>query len=131
MDKRDPYEYICMVRGFHDRETENQLRPKGKRVGFETLRRQHNKEAKEFPVDQPASDRPKHQWVLMRKSRITLTTAINEAMYRCPDAFEMYIYNDWEGYGLLEVIENFVSLRRSHTEPFCLSFRKSKPLCHR
>ena len=34
------------------------------------------------------------------------------AGYCDPDAFGMYIYNDFQGWGIQELIENFVSLGR-------------------
>ena len=42
----------------------------------------------------------------MRKSWMTLCDASREASYRSPDNFGMYIYNDFEGYGLMEMVEN-------------------------
>lgn len=53
-------------------------------------------------------ERPDHKWVLMRRSWIKLCDASREASYRSPDNFGMYIYNDFEGYGLLEMVENFI-----------------------
>ena len=35
-------------------------------------------------------------------------------MYCEPDRFNMYIYSDWYGYGLQELLGNLVSLRTRH-----------------
>lgn len=37
-----------------------------------------------------------------------------EASKRCPDEHDIYVYNDFEGYGLCEVMENQVGLFFSH-----------------
>lgn len=52
---------------------------------------------------------PEHKWVMMRDSWKLLHESRNEVENRCPDNLNMYIYNDFWGYGLLEVIENFLS----------------------
>jgi hypothetical protein len=39
---------------------------------------------------------------------------IDECDNRDQDRFGMYIYNDWNGYGLTEVLENMVSIHFSH-----------------
>ena len=35
---------------------------------------------------------------------------MDQADKRCPDLFDMYIFNDFYGYGICEVIENMVTL---------------------
>ncbi len=35
---------------------------------------------------------------------------IDQADKRCPDLFDMHIFNDFHGYGICEVIENMVIL---------------------
>lgn len=56
----------------------------------------------------PASKRSGYPWIAMRKSVVDMNDAIRLNKYRCPDMFEMYIYNDFEGYGQIEMIENLI-----------------------
>jgi hypothetical protein len=57
-----------------------------------------------------ASVQPDHQWIIMSGGWTQVSDGWREASYRVPDNFGMYIYNDFEGYGLHEMVENFVSL---------------------
>lgn len=55
---------------------------------------------------QPAEKFPSHLWIISRQAEKLLTKYMIEAAKRDQDSFGMYIYNDWSGYGLQEVIEN-------------------------
>lgn len=46
---------------------------------------------------------------MMRDGWELLQESLDDIQKRCPDNFGMYIYNDFEGYGILEVIENLLS----------------------
>jgi hypothetical protein len=46
---------------------------------------------------------------MMRGTWMQFADAMREASYRVPDNFNMHLYNDWEGYGMHEMVENFVS----------------------
>lgn len=106
----DPYEYICMARTSEDRERENDLKPASQQLSREQLRKQHNASLDGPPkIGDPAKDYPGHKWIIMRNSWDLMSERKTTASYCCPDAFDMYIWNDWEGYGLLEIVENFVA----------------------
>ena len=110
VEDQDPYEYICMVRYVDDRIKEELLKPEKERRTREQIRKEHNAAVKKCKYfDQPASEHPDHKWVIMRKSFMILGERINESGYCVPDAYGMYIWNDWEGFGLMEIAENFVS----------------------
>lgn len=109
MHEKDPYEYICMAQSYHDRELENSLKKPAQQMDEDALEKVHNKEVKKCGTDKLASKRPGHKWILMRRSWIMFAEAIHGANYRSPNAFDMYIWNDWEGYGMMEIVENFVS----------------------
>lgn len=107
MDKKDPYEYICMKRPQHDWETENNTAEEA--MDEEELEEKIEAEEAEYKHDQPASERPDHKWIIMRKGWMKLCDASQQGTFRCPDMFNMYVYNDFEGYGQLEVIENAIA----------------------
>lgn len=59
----------------------------------------------------PASEHPEWKWVMLRESFDLLDTAHKDTDHRDPDVFGMYIYNDFLGYGIIEVLENMVRLQ--------------------
>lgn len=106
----DPYEYVCMARTKADRVRENNLKPVETRDDAEGIRRKHNAGVDEGPGSTDlAKDHPDHKWVLMRNSWDLMYERVGTAKYCCPEAFGMYIWNDWEGYGMLEIVKNFVA----------------------
>jgi hypothetical protein len=59
----------------------------------------------------PAADNPDWKWIIQWKAWEMSQDWARRANYCRPDNFGMYLYNDWEGYGLRELIENAVSWR--------------------
>jgi hypothetical protein len=57
----------------------------------------------------PASEHPDWKWVVMHETWMIVTEWHRRTDYCNPDNFDMYIYNDWFGYGLQELQENLVS----------------------
>ena len=57
-----------------------------------------------------ADDHPEHKWIVTKKGFELQNEWLNQADKRCPDNFDMYIFNDFYGYGICEVIENMVIL---------------------
>ena len=57
-----------------------------------------------------ADDHPEHQWIVTKKGFELMQDWMDQADRRCPDLFDMYIFNDFHGYGICEVIENMVKL---------------------
>ncbi|KAK5088805.1 hypothetical protein LTR05_003027 [Lithohypha guttulata] len=104
-EQKDPYEYITMVRPKHDREMENR---DTNELDGEALEEQYEADEEARERDQPASERPDHKWIIMRKAWLLLCTSSREATFRCPDLFNSYVYNDFEGYGQLELLENYL-----------------------
>lgn len=111
MDKKDPYEYILMRRPAYDFQAENETKPEDQQLGEDKLEELWREKGEEIPHDIASSTKPDHKWVIMRGAYIKFADAMRERGYRSPDAFDMYIYNDFEGYGCLEMVENHV--RRS------------------
>lgn len=58
----------------------------------------------------PSSEHPEWKWVMLRESFDLLDAAHKDVDKRDPDVFGMYIYNDFLGYGIIEVLENMVRL---------------------
>ena len=58
----------------------------------------------------PASEHPDWEWVVIDKTWTIVTEWHRRMDYCNPDNFDMYIYNDWYGYGLQELQENLVGL---------------------
>jgi hypothetical protein len=57
---------------------------------------------------EPADKHPDHKWVIMWEGYKMFMDYRRRSNYCCPDRFGMYIYNDFEGYGFQELIENFI-----------------------
>ena len=57
----------------------------------------------------PADESPGHVWVFTREGYSLSDHWYDEQMKRDQDAFGMYIYNDFSGYGVMEVMENQVN----------------------
>lgn len=68
---------------------------------------------------EPAKDHPEHKWCIMWEGFRMFMDYKRRSNYCCPDRFGMYIYNDFEGWGYQELIENFVSDCRGITLGFC------------
>lgn len=61
-------------------------------------------------VLKPASDFPNETWIAMSAAWKTSLDYHRRVTYTCPDLFDMHIYNDFCSYGVIECIENLVSL---------------------
>lgn len=57
----------------------------------------------------PAAEHPEWKWVLLKESFEMLNEWCRLAQYCDPDSFGMYVFNDFHGYGLIEILENAVS----------------------
>lgn len=54
----------------------------------------------------PATERPDYPWVISKAGHIKYHTQIAFALLRSPDTFGMYIHNDFEAHGAIEIVEN-------------------------
>ena len=71
--------------------------------------KEKSKEVSQNPVNMdghPAEQFPNHPWIMSRPVKKLVRKYFLQAMKRDPDQFGMYVYNDYAGYGLQEVIEN-------------------------
>lgn len=56
----------------------------------------------------PADEHPEHTWILTKTGFELVLTWQQDQMKREPDAFGMYVYNDFAAYGLREVMDNML-----------------------
>ena len=63
----------------------------------------------------PAAEHPEWKWIMMWKSWQLLCDYSVRARYTLPDCFGMYIFNDFHGYGMIELAENAVSATAQHS----------------
>ena len=57
----------------------------------------------------PADEHPEHKWIATKAGFELLMKWMDELSNRDQDNFDVYIYNDYTGYGTMEVMENMVS----------------------
>jgi hypothetical protein len=78
------------------------------------LHDRYNKEfdeaAKSGIILEPAKDHPEWKWVIMWEGFKNFSDYQRRSQYCDPDNFGMYIYNDFAGKGLMELMENLVSV---------------------
>lgn len=56
----------------------------------------------------PADKHPEHKWIMTKAGFYLFMKWVEEQAKRDQDNFDMYIYNDFSGYGTKEVMENMV-----------------------
>jgi hypothetical protein len=78
----------------------------------------HEKYKKDFDsanesgiILQPAKDHPEWKWVIMWEGFKNFIDYRRRSNYCDPDRFGMYIYNDFAGKGIMELLENLVSVK--------------------
>ncbi|KAH9875132.1 hypothetical protein J1614_004622, partial [Plenodomus biglobosus] len=109
-----PYDYICIHRPFFDVDGENWRQwkeGKSERLEAEELAEQLfkpilDKEEAAGIWRAPAAKHPDHKWIIMSSAFLKHDLLSRKAKYCNPDNFNMYLYNDWHGWGLQEIIEN-------------------------
>ncbi|KAL3490487.1 hypothetical protein BJX62DRAFT_140156 [Aspergillus germanicus] len=58
--------------------------------------------------NKPAAEHPEHPYTVSISGYRKFIDLVAHTNLRSPDAFDMYIFNDYEGYGILEVLQNLV-----------------------
>lgn len=103
------YEYIGIHRPHFDYEVENRVTREHGDI--------HEWYSKGFDADnragvilEPAKDHPEHKWCMIWEGYKMFMDYRRRAKYCSPDNFDMYIYNDWEGRGYQELLQNFVGV---------------------
>jgi len=106
-------QYICLIRPLSDYKAENWGLEPAARRGHDEIFDQYCKDSdpqldNNF-VYQPAKDHPDWKWVMQWQACKNWQEYKVRAKYCCPDNFGMYICNDWEGWGLMELMENMIN----------------------
>ena len=110
MSKRDPYEYYCINRHFFDVENENEDKDEDDQLDEEELEEHYDEMFKDSNVAlKPVAEFPDHKWIVLWETWTLICEYRRLATYTNPDMFGMHIYNDFNGYGIQELVENLVS----------------------
>jgi hypothetical protein len=108
------YSYVCICRlPFDD---EDDRKDESDRENEDDLENEDDREAetsksscdagKTCLCNKPAAEHPNHPLILSNAGKSKWFTQHTFLDLRCPDAFNMYTFNDHEGYGALEVVQN-------------------------
>jgi len=95
-------EYRCMSRPWEDRKAE--WRDLGEEPDDEDMER-YREENKKYSEATP-EEVPEWPWVITKMGNYLVNVYTDQAERRDQDNFDMYVYNDFTGYGLQEVVEN-------------------------
>jgi hypothetical protein len=116
LSKRDPYDYYCINRHFFDFEDENEDKDDDDQLDEDELGEKYEEMCKEDnEALKPTAEFPDHKWVALWETWTLICDYRRLATYTCPDMFGMHIYNDFNGYGIQELIENLVRERWQST----------------
>lgn len=74
----------------------------------EKYQKEFNENVKKGHILQPAKDHPDWKWIIQWEAFKTVVDYKRRSNYCNPDCFGMYIYNDFCGFGLQELMENIV-----------------------
>ncbi|KAI4949017.1 hypothetical protein J4E91_005479 [Alternaria rosae] len=112
-----PYDYVCIPHPFFDVEGRNYLNwtldpdafIESKSEIFDKLYKPiDDKFRKDGLFKAPASKHPEHKWVMLWDAWLKADLLGRKAKYCNPDAFEMNLYTDWQGWGMQEIMENMM-----------------------
>ena len=111
LENRPPYEYYCLTRPFFDFENENEDKDEDEQLDEDEIEDRYNElltSTKDSVATKPAADHPDHKWISMWQAWKKYCYLKRHALYTNPDMFGMYIYNDFHGYGIQELVQNTV-----------------------
>ncbi|KAH7090394.1 hypothetical protein FB567DRAFT_617809 [Paraphoma chrysanthemicola] len=110
VNKKAPYEYICIHRPLFDVISENwRLASKGKvkRLNYEKKYEPgFIAENKQKVWGAPPEEHKKHKWIIMMSAWEKYDNFCRRVKYCDPDNFNMYIYKHFKGYGVQEIVDN-------------------------
>ncbi|KAI1871409.1 uncharacterized protein JN550_004403 [Neoarthrinium moseri] len=111
VDNREPHDYYCINRHFFDIENENNAKDEDDQLDEDEIDDHYDEYLKKNGAAlKPASDFPdQNKWIAMWETWTVICDYRRRATYTCPDFFGMYVYNDFNGYGLQELIENLLA----------------------
>jgi hypothetical protein len=103
------YEFVCLCRppfpnGDDDDDDDDE--DHDEEADGEPGRRASCDGGKTCLCDKPASEHPDHPWVMSKAAKRKFFVQRIHCQLRSPDSFGMDTFNDHEGYGALEVLQN-------------------------
>lgn len=104
---QDSFEWVCGCRPIFDVEAQYE-----DSEDEEAAEQADTCGSKRCICDQPAEKHPSHPWIFTKAGKAAFTMWYGEQLRRDQDEHGLYIYNDFSGYGVTEVMENQV--RRQH-----------------
>lgn len=117
-DDAEAYSFICVCKrvfgtdydegedGSNEDEEEKDDK-KGKQEKRETYQRPPSCDGgKTCLCHKPATEHPGNIWTVSRAGFQKFITSTIQGDLRCPDLFNMYVYNDYHGYGIVQVVQN-------------------------
>lgn len=113
-ENNDPalHDYVVIQRHMFDVEAENNAKAEEDQLDEDELDDKYEELTNAKNVMKPASDFPGHKWIAMAEAWKLSLGYHRKATYTCPDMFAMHIYNDFCSLGIIECMENVVSIPR-------------------
>ena len=106
---KKPTDWICIRRPGWDNDEEIEEAEVETGTEDEPPRHQDGNEIDNDKEGTLADDFPEYRWISTKRGRQWFKYWVSEQAKRDQDIFDMYMYNDWTGYGIREVLENQVS----------------------
>jgi len=97
---RPYFEYEVENRVADEADEEDELHDRYKKKFYEAV--------KSGIILEPAKDHPGYKWVILREGFKNFSDYRRRSNYCDPDRFGMYLYDDFAGKGLMELMENLV-----------------------
>jgi len=102
------YEYIGIHRPYFDYKIENRITNKHDEI-YKWYSKGFDADTRAGAILEPAKDHPEHKWCMIWKGYEMFMDYRRRSKYCSPDNFDMYICNDWEGWGYQELLQNFIA----------------------
>ncbi|CZT16039.1 uncharacterized protein RCC_01879 [Ramularia collo-cygni] len=94
----EPYEYVCL-----------NIPPYGRDTDEDDEDQDPEENSDDDLHKKPASEHPDHKFIIPWSAFKKYHDYCRFATYVDPDAFDMYIYNDYQAYGTIQLVENAYS----------------------
>jgi hypothetical protein len=103
---------VCIHRPYFEYKIDNRKaeEPIEEDKFHEMYTKKFEEDANSGVILEPAKDHPEWKWVMLWEGFKNVGDYRRRSQYCDPDRFGMYIYNDFVGKGLMELMENMVSI---------------------
>lgn len=103
------YEYVCFDPPSWANEDDGESDEEEEDSGDES----NENNGKDKMFNKPAKDHSGHKYIFMKATLELLSDNCRETTQRDPDNFDMYVYNDFLNYAVLDLVEELVGLKSS------------------